>query len=151
MCFIFASFGFHNSSYDLGSKGPAVKSVFVCLHKRRLLGYGRRFTCEARNHFVSPVYLQWEISSWQICSTVVSQVCSVRLMRRLLSLFKMELEWALLMSVASLLSRYRFRQFPRMQIFRELELRTWASFSLREKAGDIDIACGSRCKNQDKY
>ena len=38
MCFIFASFGFHNSSYDLGSKGPAVKSVIVCLHKRRLLG-----------------------------------------------------------------------------------------------------------------
>ena len=78
MCFIFASFGFHNSSYDLGSKGPAVKSVIVCLHKRRLLGYGRRFTCEARKHFVSPVYLQWEISSWQICSTVVSQVYSVR-------------------------------------------------------------------------
>ena len=70
--FYFASFGFHNSSYDLGSKGPAVKSVIVCLYKRRLLGYGRRFTCEARNHFVSPVYLQWEISSWQICSTVVS-------------------------------------------------------------------------------
>ena len=30
--FYFASFGFHNSSYDLGSKGPAVYSVFVCLH-----------------------------------------------------------------------------------------------------------------------
>ena len=37
MCFIFASFGFHNSSYDLGSKGPAVKSVIVYLYKRRLL------------------------------------------------------------------------------------------------------------------
>ena len=102
MCFIFASFGFHNSSYDLGSKGPAVKSVFVCLYKRRLLGYGRRFTIEARNHFVSPVYLRWEISSWQICSTVVSQVYSVHLMRLLHSRLRMELERALVMSVALL-------------------------------------------------
>ena len=75
----FASFGFHNSSYDSRLKGSCCESSqFVCLHKRRLLGYGRRFTIEARIHFVSPVYLRWEIKRWQICSTVVvSQVCSV--------------------------------------------------------------------------